>query len=168
MRRKESGHGQKVVEIEARGRFWHRGGPIGAPAEAAPRGGGAGGGAPAPPAGGTGGHPRLPPEVDDVDVQYDAFTGQPNFVATRQPGARLSRAAAPTPEAAVTPFVNSRADMWGLTPEDAAAIEVVSVSQPAPPTPTGRTARARPGAAAAEPPAFSPGTLRTVNMIQRS
>jgi extracellular elastinolytic metalloproteinase len=123
--------------------------------------------APAAARGETSGHHRLAAEVDDVDVQYDAFTGQPNFVATRQPGARLSRAAAPTPEAAVTAFVNSRADMWGLTPEDAAAIEVVSVSQPAPPTPTGRTARARPGAAAAEPPAFSPGTLRTVNMIQR-
>jgi extracellular elastinolytic metalloproteinase len=115
----------------------------------------------------TAGHRRLAADVGDVDVQYDAFTGQPNFVASRQPAARLSRAAAPTPEAAVTAFLNSRGDMWGLTPEDTASIEVVSVSQPAPPAASPRGARARRGAEAAEPSTFSPGALKTVNMIQR-
>ena len=115
----------------------------------------------------TAGHRHLAADVEDLDVQYDAFTGQPNFVASRQPAGRLSRAAAPTPEAAVSAFLNSRGDMWGLTPEDAASIAVVSVSQPAPPATAPRSARTKRGAQTAAPSTFSPGALKTVNMIQR-
>jgi hypothetical protein len=60
--------------------------------------------------------------------------------------------------------VQSRADLWQLTPEDAATIEVVSVSQP---QPTAEPARARRRARARSAPAFDISRLKTVNLIQR-
>src|SRR5215218_1034661 len=74
-------------------------------------------------------HERLSEDVSDVVVDYDEATRLPNFVASREPAARLSTAPADSPEDAVTQFIQDRGDLWNLTPEDAATAEVVSVSR---------------------------------------
>src|SRR3712207_4194304 len=76
----------------------------------------------------TAGHARLSEDVSDLVVDYDEATRLPNFVASREPAARLS-SPADSPEDAVTQFIQNRADLWTLTPEDAATVEVVSVSK---------------------------------------
>jgi extracellular elastinolytic metalloproteinase len=76
----------------------------------------------------TAGHDRLSADVSDLVVNYDEATRLPNFVASREPAARLS-SPADSPEDAVTQFIQNRADLWTLTPEDAATVEVVSVSK---------------------------------------
>jgi extracellular elastinolytic metalloproteinase len=75
------------------------------------------------------GHERLSEDVSDVVVDYDEATRLPNFVASREPTARLSTAPADSPEDAVTRFIQDRGDLWNLTPEDAATADVVSVSR---------------------------------------
>jgi len=75
------------------------------------------------------GHERLSEDVSDVIVDYDEATRLPNFVASRDPAARLSTAPADSPEDAVTQFIQDRGDLWNLTPEDAATADVVSVSR---------------------------------------
>ena len=77
----------------------------------------------------TAGHTRLSADVPDLVVEYDEATQLPNRVISRQPAARLSRSRGGSPEDAVTQFVQDRADLWDLTPQDAATVEVVSVSR---------------------------------------
>lgn len=77
----------------------------------------------------TAGHRRLSADVPDLVVEYDEATQLPNRVVSRQPAARLSRSRGGSPEGAVTQFVQDRGDLWNLTPQDAATVEVVSVSR---------------------------------------
>lgn len=112
------------------------------------------------------GHRRLAGEVEDVDVQYDEFTGLPNLVISRKPATRLTRRVPGTPAEAATEFIRSRSDLWGLTAEDAGTIDVVSVSEPrgrGGPEGGGGPARAR----GMRQSSFSPRAMRTVNLVQR-
>src|SRR4029453_5437740 len=77
----------------------------------------------------TAGHTRLSADVPDLVGEYDEATQLPNRVISRQPTARLSQSRGGSPDAAVTQFVQDRADLWDLTPQDAATVEVVSVSR---------------------------------------
>lgn len=77
----------------------------------------------------TAGHGRLSADVPDLVVEYDQASQLPNRVASRHPVGRLSPRVAGSPEQAVTQFVQNRGDLWNLTPEDAATVEVVSVSR---------------------------------------
>jgi hypothetical protein len=83
----------------------------------------------APPQAATAGHTRLSADVPDLVVEYDEATQLPNRVVSRQPATRLSRSRGGSPTDAVTQFVQDRGDLWNLTPQDAATVEVVSVSQ---------------------------------------
>jgi hypothetical protein len=67
-------------------------------------------------------------------VDYDQATQLPNRIASRHTTARLSTRAATSPEQAVTQFIQDRRDLWHLTPEDEATVEVVSTSQRGLPT----------------------------------
>jgi hypothetical protein len=78
----------------------------------------------------TRGHRRLAAAVEGLEVHYDEHTGSPNLVVSREPDAQLSRRSRGTPAEAVTQFLAKRGDLWGLTPEDADSIEVLSVSEP--------------------------------------
>src|SRR5215212_9902051 len=77
----------------------------------------------------TAGRDRLSEDVPDLVVDYDEATQLPNFVASREPAARLSPSPADSPEDAVTQFIQDRGDLWNLALEDAATVEVVSVSR---------------------------------------
>jgi extracellular elastinolytic metalloproteinase len=77
----------------------------------------------------TAGHERLAADVPDLVVDYDEATQLPNLVVSRLPAARLTAPSADSPEDAVVQFIQDRGDLWNLTPEDAGAVEVVSVSQ---------------------------------------
>jgi extracellular elastinolytic metalloproteinase len=72
---------------------------------------------------------RLSAVVPDIVVSYDEATQLPNSVVIHQPTARLSTLSAPSPEAAVTQFIQDRGDLWNLTSADIATVEVVSVSR---------------------------------------
>jgi extracellular elastinolytic metalloproteinase len=72
---------------------------------------------------------RLSAEVPDIVVSYDEATQLPNSVVSHQPTARLSTLSATSPEEAVTQFIQNRGDLWNLTPEDTATVEVISVSR---------------------------------------
>jgi extracellular elastinolytic metalloproteinase len=76
----------------------------------------------------TAGRERLVADVPDLAIEEDETTGLPNLIASRGVEARLSPPAS-SPEAAVREFVDSRRDVWSLTPEDAAAVDVRSVSR---------------------------------------
>jgi extracellular elastinolytic metalloproteinase len=76
----------------------------------------------------TAGRERLAVDVPDLAIQEDETTGLPNLIASRRTDVRLS-APASSPEDAVREFVQSRRDIWSLTPEDAAAVDVRSVSR---------------------------------------
>ena len=122
----------------------------------------------APEARATRGAKRLTESVRGVDVQYDDATQLPNLVMSRQAKARLSEAVAGTAENAAMDFIRKRNDLWNLSADDAATIEVVSVSQGQPepepePEPRVRGVRAR----RARKPDFDPANLQTVNLIQR-
>lgn len=104
-------------------------------------------------------------------MHYDQTTQLPNMIVSRSRTAPLSRRraglAAATPEGVVTDFIRSRGDLWQLSPEDAATIEVVSVSQPrGAAAPGTRRAAGRRGRAAARS-TFNVGNLKTVNLVQR-
>ncbi|MEQ1762150.1 MAG: M36 family metallopeptidase, partial [Pyrinomonadaceae bacterium] len=106
--------------------------------------------------------------IKGVDVQYDEATQVPCLVVPKRPTARLAARMPGTPESAVTEFVLSRAELWGLQDEDTATIEVVSVSEPKgePSTSAGPGGReSRPSSRTGS--AFNVGNLRTVNMLQR-
>jgi extracellular elastinolytic metalloproteinase len=77
----------------------------------------------------TAGRDRLSEDVPDLVVDYDEATQLPNFVASREPAARLSTSPADSPENAVAQFIQDQGDLWNLAPEDAATVEVVSVSR---------------------------------------
>jgi len=77
----------------------------------------------------TAGLSRLSREVPDLVVEYDQATQLPNLIISRQPAVRLSRRVTGSPEQAVTQFIQNRGDLWNLTPQDAATVEVVSVSR---------------------------------------
>ena len=73
---------------------------------------------------------RLAEDVSsELVVDYDEATRLPKFVAPQEPGARLSTAPADSPEDSVTQFIQERGDLWNLTPEDAATVDVTSVSR---------------------------------------
>jgi extracellular elastinolytic metalloproteinase len=76
----------------------------------------------------TAGHGRLAADVGGLQVDYDEATGLPNRIAGRSPSARLSTRSADSAEGAVGRFIAERADLWGLSAQDAAGIEVASVS----------------------------------------
>ena len=75
---------------------------------------------------------RMSREVQGLEIHYDQTTQLPNMIVAKAPSAPLARAAsrgaAQTPEGAVAEFVRSKADLWQLSADDAATIEVVSVS----------------------------------------
>ncbi|MBI4964694.1 MAG: M36 family metallopeptidase [Desulfomonile tiedjei] len=77
----------------------------------------------------TAGHERLSTDVPDLQVDYDEATQLPVRIVRREPAGRLSTQPADTAEEAVTEFVKNRGDLWELTPEDTATVEVVSVSR---------------------------------------
>ena len=81
----------------------------------------------------TAGHRRLSADVPDVQVDYDDATHLPNRVASRTPTAPLSRTAA-SPDAAAREFIEERRDLWEMTADDTANVEVVAVSQQVMPT----------------------------------
>src|ERR687898_2228320 len=73
---------------------------------------------------------RLAEDVSsELVVDYDEATRLPKFVAPQEPAARLSTSPADSPENATVQFIEDRGDLWNLTPEDAATVEVVSVSR---------------------------------------
>jgi len=114
----------------------------------------------------TRGHRRLAKATPGLDVQYDPVTQLPNFVVSEKPTARLSRGGAATPAAAVTAFLQERADLWNMTPEDAATINVVSVSQPQDqPEPEAPLRRRGARARRARAP-FALSSMKTVNLQQ--
>jgi hypothetical protein len=73
----------------------------------------------------TTGRERLSADVPDLVIEEDETTGLPNRIVSRQPDARLST---PTPSAedAARQFVQDRRDVWNLTSEDAAPVQVRS------------------------------------------
>ena len=73
-------------------------------------------------------HTRLSEDVPDLVVDYDEATRLPNLIASREPAARLSSPKG-SPEDASVQFIQDRKGLWNLTPEDAATVEVVSVSR---------------------------------------
>jgi extracellular elastinolytic metalloproteinase len=82
------------------------------------------------------GHRRLQAEVPGVEVVYDEATQLPKRVAVQQQplAERLSVEATGSPEDAVLDFIQARGDLWNLLPEDAATVQVVSVSRKGLPT----------------------------------
>jgi hypothetical protein len=71
---------------------------------------------------------RLESDVPAATVHIDDVTGVPKQVTVPAQNLRLTPAAADA-EAAVRAFVDDRADLWGLSPEDLATVEVSSVSE---------------------------------------
>ena len=67
--------------------------------------------------------------MPDLIISYDEATQLPNRSARQRPTARLSAPIAGPPEQAVTQFIRARGDLWNLTPEDVATIDVLAVSR---------------------------------------
>ena len=82
----------------------------------------------------TAGHRRLSADMPDVQVDYDDATQLPNRVSSHTPTAPLSRTAAASPDAAAREFIEERRDLWEMTADDAANVDVVAVSQQVMPT----------------------------------
>src|SRR2546428_834891 len=61
---------------------------------------------------------RMAGEVSDLAVELDEATHNPVQVTTRQAAARISTRAAESLETAAQQFVQDRADLWRLTPQD--------------------------------------------------
>jgi hypothetical protein len=76
----------------------------------------------------TPGHRRLRASVPELNVEYDATTGVPVHVSSRSAGATLT-APAPSAEDAAARFVKEQGDLWELSPDDAATVEVRAVSR---------------------------------------
>jgi extracellular elastinolytic metalloproteinase len=76
----------------------------------------------------TAGHGRLAADVGGLQVDYDEATGLPNRVAGLSPSARLSTRSEGSVEEVVQRFIAERADLWGLSAQDASGIEIASVS----------------------------------------
>jgi hypothetical protein len=77
----------------------------------------------------TTGRDRLSADVPDLVIEEDETTGLPNRIVSRQPSARLSGPTPTDPGDAVRQFIQDRRGVWNLTQEDAAAVEVRSVSR---------------------------------------
>lgn len=75
------------------------------------------------------GHKQLATAVPELAVTYDEATQLPNLVSSRRPGVALSEPSEAAPEAAVARFIADKRDLWGLSEDDVAAVEVVSVSR---------------------------------------
>jgi extracellular elastinolytic metalloproteinase len=73
-------------------------------------------------------------EAPNLVIDYDDATQRPVLIAGQEPEARLSGPVPGTPEEAVDAFIQSRSDIWGLATEDAATVEVQSVSRRGLPT----------------------------------
>jgi extracellular elastinolytic metalloproteinase len=71
---------------------------------------------------------RLESDIPVAVVHVDDVTGTPKQVMVAAPTIRLAPAAADA-EAAVRAFVDDRADLWGLGPDDTATVEISSVSE---------------------------------------
>jgi hypothetical protein len=82
----------------------------------------------------TPGHSRLATQVPDLQIDYDEATQLPNRISSRLPAARLSPKRTTSPEQATTDFIRDQGDLWNLTAEDLATVEVVSVSRRGLPT----------------------------------
>ena len=72
---------------------------------------------------------RLAQSVQGLAVEYDEATQLPNLVASRTPGTALSQPSEVEPGVAVTRFIEDQRGLWGLSEQDAAAVEVVAVSR---------------------------------------
>ncbi len=77
---------------------------------------------------------RMAAEVPDMTIDYDDATQNPVRVSSRRAEGRLSAQPAESPEAAARQFVSERADLWQLSDQDMATVEVVSVSSQGLPT----------------------------------
>ncbi|HKS30624.1 MAG TPA: M36 family metallopeptidase [Pyrinomonadaceae bacterium] len=124
----------------------------------------------------TEGHRQLDKEVEGLGIHYDHSTQLPKLVTVTPKGTgragALSRGASAeggTPEGAVTQFLEQRGDLWNLTPEDTATIEVVSVSQPRSVAASDSSKRSGRGSSrsASGGSDFNIGNLKTVNLVQR-
>lgn len=71
----------------------------------------------------------LSADVPDLVIEEDEATGLPNRIMSRQPSGRLSAPGPSDPGEAVLQFIEDRRDVWNLTEEDAAAVQVRSVSR---------------------------------------
>ncbi|WP_258803128.1 M36 family metallopeptidase [Pseudarthrobacter sp. NS4] len=77
----------------------------------------------------TSGRDQLSADVPDLVIEEDETTGLPNRIISRQPSGRLSAPGPSDPGEAVRQFVQDRRAVWNLAEEDAAAVEVRSVSR---------------------------------------
>jgi extracellular elastinolytic metalloproteinase len=72
---------------------------------------------------------RLAQSIQSLAVEHDQATQLPNLIASRTPGVALNQPSAVEPDVAVTRFIKDQRELWGLSEEDAAAVEVVAVSR---------------------------------------
>ena len=77
----------------------------------------------------TTGRDQLSADVPDLVIEEDETTGLPNRIVSRQPSGRLSAPGPSDPGDAVRQFIQDRRAVWNLAEEDAAAVEVRSVSR---------------------------------------
>ena len=72
---------------------------------------------------------RFAHDASDLAIDFDEATQNPSRLSMRQPEGRLSARSAESPEQAALAFIADRADLWGLSGDDLATVEVVSVSR---------------------------------------
>lgn len=77
---------------------------------------------------------NLASRVPELQIKYDEATQLPIHIASQHPEARLSRGVADSPEQAVLELVREQGGPWNLADDDAATIEVLSVSRQGLPT----------------------------------
>jgi len=77
----------------------------------------------------TAGRDLLSAAVPDLVIEEDETTGLPNRIVSRQPSGRLSAPGPSDPGDAVLQFIQDRRAVWNLAEEDAAAVQVRSVSR---------------------------------------
>jgi hypothetical protein len=75
------------------------------------------------------GRDALSADVPDLVIEEDETTGLPNRIVSRQPSGRLAAPGPSDPGDAVRQFIQDRRAVWNLAEEDAAAVEVRSVSR---------------------------------------
>ena len=68
-------------------------------------------------------------DVPDLVIEEDETTGLPNRIVSRQPSGRLAAPGPSDPADAVRQFIRDRRAVWNLAEEDAAGVEVRSVSR---------------------------------------
>lgn len=77
----------------------------------------------------TTGRDALSADVPDLVIEEDETTGLPNRIVSRQPSGRLAAPGPSDPGDAVRQFIQDRRAVWNLAEEDAAAVQVRSVSR---------------------------------------